>query len=119
MLKVQPDLAVQFRSAGEAFRLVDDQDSATVVVRYAEHAHEIDSLLGQLRSEGPARWLMRKLQRYTVSIHQRLATQMLAQGSLSLPMPGLYVQVNASNLYDPRLGLVLDADVFNPDGFAL
>jgi CRISPR-associated endonuclease/helicase Cas3 len=119
MLKVQPDLAVQFRSAGEAFRLVDDQDSATVVVRYAEHAHEIDSLLGQLRSEGPARWLMRKLQRYTVSIHQRLATQMLAQGSLSLPMPGLYVQVNASNLYDPRLGLVLDADVFNPDGFTL
>jgi CRISPR-associated endonuclease/helicase Cas3 len=62
---------------------------------------------------------MRKLQRYTVSIHQRLATQMLAQGSLSLPVPGLYVQVNASNLYDPRLGLVLDADVFNPDGFAL
>jgi len=60
---------------------------------------------------------MRKLQRYTVSIHQRLATQMLAQGSLTLPMPGLYVQVDAENLYDPQLGLVLEADVFNPGGF--
>ena len=117
-LTVERDsLAVQFRSAAEAFRLVDDQDSATVVVRYAEHAQEIEKLLASLASEGPARWLMRKLQRYTVTIHQRLATQMLEQGSLTLPMPGLYVQVNAENLYDPQLGLVLAADVFNPYGF--
>jgi CRISPR-associated endonuclease/helicase Cas3 len=117
MLKVQPDLAVQFRSAAQAFRLVDDEDSATVVVRYAEHAQEIEKLLASLAALGPARWLMRKLQRYTVSIHQRLATQMLAQGSLRLPMPGLYVQVDAENLYHPQLGLVLEADVFNPGGF--
>ena len=118
MLTVERDsLAVQFRSAAEAFRLVDDQDSATVVVRYAEHAQEVEKLLASLASDGPARWLMRKLQRYTVSIHQRLATQMLAQGSLTLPMPGLYVQVDAENLYDPQLGLVLEADVFNPGGF--
>lgn len=117
MLKVQPDLAVQFRSAAQAFRLVDDDDSAIVVVRYAEHAQEIDTLLGQLESKGPERWLMRKLQRYTVSIHQRVATQMLAQGDLTLPMPGLYVQVDSENLYDPLLGLVLEEDVFNPGGF--
>ena len=117
MLKVQPDLAVQFRSAAQAFRLVDDEDSATVVVRYAEHAQEIEKLLASLAADGAARWLMRKLQRYTVSIHQRLATQMLAQGSLTLPMPGLYVQVNAENLYHAQLGLVLEADVFNPGGF--
>ena len=119
MLKVQPDLAVQFRSAAQAFRLVDDEDSATVVVRYAEHAQEIDTLLGQLESKGPERWLMRKLQRYTVSIHRRLATQMLGQGCLTLPMPGLYVQVDSENLYHPLLGLVLEADVFNPCGFAV
>ncbi len=117
MLKVQPDLAVQFRSAAQAFRLVDDEDSATVVVRYAEHAQQIEKLLASLVAGGPARWLMRKLQPYTVSIHQRLATQMLAQGSLTLPMPGLYVQVNAENLYHSQFGLVLEADVFNPGSF--
>lgn len=117
-LKVESKtLGVQFRSAAEAFRLIDDQDSAAVVVRYAEHSDEIEKLLGILAAEGPARWLMRKLQRYTVSIHKRVADKMLMQGSLTLPMPGLYVQVNADNLYDPTLGLKLDDDLYNPGGF--
>ena len=38
-------LSVQFRAAAEAFRLIDDADSATVVVRYAEQGEEIESCL--------------------------------------------------------------------------
>ena len=120
MLKVAPKtLGVQFRSAADAFRLIDDKDSAMVVVRYAAHGPEIEKLLGMLAAEGPARWLMRKLQRYTVTIHERVAEKMLEQGSLTLPMPGLYVQVNAENLYDPMLGLKLDDDIYNPGGFTV
>lgn len=120
MLKVEPKtLHVRFRAAADAFRLIDDKDSATVVVRYAEHSDEIEKLLGMLAAQGPARWLMRKLQRYTVSIHKRMADKMLGQGSLTLPMPGLYVQVNAENLYDPMLGLKLEDDIYNPGGFTV
>lgn len=120
LLTVQPrDLAVKFRSAAEAFRLIDDADAATVVVRYEAHQERIESLLNTLAAEGPQRWLMRKLQRYTVTIPQRLATQMLNQGDLTLPMPGLYVLANTDNLYSNILGLVSDADVYNPSGFAL
>lgn len=119
LLTVQPrDLAVKFRSAAEAFRLIDDADSATVVVRYAVHQDHIESLLNTLAAEGPQRWLMRKLQRYTVAIPQRLATQMLGQGDLTLPMPGLYVLANTDNLYSNILGLLSDVDVYNPSGFA-
>ena len=60
---------------------------------------------------------MRKLQRYTVSIPKRTADKMLEQGSLTLPMPGLYVQVDAENLYDPVLGLKPEGDIYNPAGF--
>ncbi len=120
LLTVQPrDLAVKFRSAADAFRLIDDAESATVVVRYAAHQEHIESLLTTLAAEGPQRWLMRKLQRYTVTIPQRLATQMLSQGDLTLPMPGLYVLVNTDNLYSNILGLISDADIYNPSGFAL
>ena len=119
-LKVEPRaLAVQFRAAADAFRLIDDADSATVVVRYAAHQAHIESLLNLLATEGPQRWLMRKLQRYTITIPQRQATQMLTQGDLSLPMPGLYVLTNTDNLYSTILGLVGDADLYNPSGFAL
>ncbi|MBC7618819.1 MAG: DEAD/DEAH box helicase [Candidatus Saccharibacteria bacterium] len=119
MLKVEPKtLGVQFRTAADAFRLIDDKDSATVVVRYAKHSDEIEKLLGMLAAKGPTRWLMRSLQRYTVGIHKRMTDKMLEQGSLTLPMPGLYVQVNADNLYDPLLGLKLNDDVYNPGGFA-
>ncbi|MBK7000742.1 MAG: CRISPR-associated helicase Cas3' [Rhodoferax sp.] len=116
---VQGTLAVQFASAAKAFHLIDDEEQASVVVRYAQQHDEIEKLLGILAAEGPQRWLMRKLQRYTVSIPKRMADKMLAQGSLTLPMPGLYVQVDAENLYDPVLGLKPDDDVYNPGGFAI
>jgi len=117
LLTVEPKtLGVQFRSAAEAFRLIDDQDSATVVVRYAEHHDELDKLLATLASKGPERWLMRKLQRYTVSIHKRVADRMLAQGSLTLPMPGLYVQ-QADGIYHPELGLEIEDVPFNAKAY--
>lgn len=115
LLAVEPkSLGVKFRSAAEAFRLIDDQDSATVVVRYEPHREELEKLLATLASEGPKRWLMRKLQRYTVSIHKRVADKMLMQGSLTLPMPGLYVQQQVDGLYDGLLGLQIEEVPFNP-----
>ncbi len=118
LLTVNPKtLGVQFRSAADAFRLIDDQDTAIVVVRYAEARDDLDMLLATLNVQGPARWLMRKLQRYTISIHKRVADKMLARGSLTLPMPGLYVQQKIDNVYDPKLGFKPDDDLYNPGGF--
>jgi CRISPR-associated endonuclease/helicase Cas3 len=110
-------LAVQFAAAAKAFRLIDDQDIATVVVRYAPQRDEIEKLLAILAAQGPQRWLMRKLQRYTVSVQKREADRMLAQGDLALPMPGLYVLADVDNLYSAIVGLLGDADIYHPSGF--
>ena len=119
MLKLDKStFGVQFRSAAEAFRLIDDEDSATVVVRYAPHSEEIEKLLGNLAAEGPKRWLMRKLQRYTVSIQKRVADKMLDKGDLTLPTPGLYVQVNACGIYHEELGLQTEGVLYDPDAYA-
>ncbi|MFN5541239.1 MAG: CRISPR-associated helicase Cas3', partial [Betaproteobacteria bacterium] len=101
LLKVEPTtLGVQFRTAAHAFRLIDDGDKASVVVRYSEKLEEIEMLLNTLKRDGPERSLMRKLQRYIVSINLRDAERLLGKG-LGLAMPGLYVQ-EADGLYDPR-----------------
>jgi CRISPR-associated endonuclease/helicase Cas3 len=117
LLKVEPStLGVQFRSAAQAFRLIDDDDSASVVVRYAAKRDELDMLVNTLKREGPQRWLMRKLQRYTINIKKREADKLIGRGlSLSPSMPGLYLQ-DADGLYDDDLGFLLQDIPFNPSG---
>jgi CRISPR-associated endonuclease/helicase Cas3 len=104
-------LAVSFRTAAEKFRLIDDEDSLPIVVRYRGTDgldDSIDQWLAILRRDGPQRWLMRKLQRYTVNLHSKQALALLNQGDIEEILPGLYVQAS-DWLYDPRIGL-------NPDG---
>ena len=100
-------LAVNFRSAADRFHLIDDADQASVIVLYrGTHGQDasVDQRLAQLRKGGAERWLLRALQRYTVSIHQRDARRLLAQGDIEELLPGLFVQVG-DVLYDAVLGL--------------
>ncbi|MGF1614670.1 MAG: CRISPR-associated helicase Cas3' [Gammaproteobacteria bacterium] len=103
-------LAVNFRTAAEKFRLIRDEDSAPVVVHYRgpDGADDtIDQLLGTLRKHGPERWLMRRLQRYTVNLHRHEVMRLLTQGDVEEVIPGLFVQVG-DWLYHPHLGLNCD-----------
>ncbi len=105
------ELAVNFRTAAENFKLIEDEDSAPIIVRYLGKDGLDDSIgkwLNTLRKDGPNRWLMRKLQRYTVNLHRTQAMQLLRQDDIEEIMPGLFVQVS-DWLYDPTLGL-------NPEG---
>jgi CRISPR-associated endonuclease/helicase Cas3 len=119
---LQPDghsLAVSFRTAAERFRLIDDADQACVVVRYQRDANDdtIETHLANLAKQGPERWLLRALQRYTVNIHQREADRLLASGAIELILPGLHV-LRADSLYHPELGLLQeDRHVFNAEGY--
>ena len=116
LLTADRELAVNFRIAAELFQLIDDRDSALVVVRYEDRRGDIEQWLATLASQGPERWLMRKLQRLTVSIAQRDANRMLVQGSLTLSIvPGLYVQADTCGLYHPALGLQTDDVPYNPN----
>ncbi|WP_323029411.1 CRISPR-associated helicase Cas3' [Castellaniella defragrans] len=103
-------LAVRFRTAAKAFRLIDDEDSVPIVVRYYGKEGEdrsIDQWLALLRHDGPQRWLMRKLQRYTVTLHQRQAVPLLERREIEEILPGLYAQIEKGDwVYDERLGLL-------------
>ena len=116
LLTMDKELAVNFRTAADKFQLIDDADTAVVVVRYGDREEDIDALLATLASQGPQRWLMRKLQRFTVSIQQRDADRLHKQGSLELVMPGLHAQVDKVRMYDEVRGLHLDKDIFDASG---
>ena len=102
-------LSVSFRTASDCFRLICE-DTVPVVVLYPDPFDPegpVFGLLGKLEKEGPQRWLMRKLQRYTVSLRRQIAERMLETGDLRLAeqCPGLYVQAS-DLLYHPELGLL-------------
>ena len=101
-------LKVQFRTAAHRFRLIDESGYHSILVRYGESP----VLIGRLQKEGPERWLMRKLQRYTVSLPEWQFQKLLANGDVSEVYPGMFAQT-ADVLYHPQLGVLLDDT--NPD----
>ncbi len=123
-MRLQPDqasrsLAVRFRDAADNFRLIDDEDSATVLVRYRSPnaAGDIDGLIGLLERDGPSRWLMRKLQRFGVSIYRQRIARLVAGGDIrEIPScPGLHVQVAGWDaFYDRLLGANVDGAPGDP-----
>jgi CRISPR-associated endonuclease/helicase Cas3 len=129
LLKLQPclkthTLPVNFRSAAEAFKLIDKEDAATVLVRYKSPsgASDIDALIGKLEKEGPQRWLMRKLQRYSVTIYRHQVKALLAVGDITevASCPGLYVQREGwDGFYDPVLGARLDSAPGDPPALVI
>jgi CRISPR-associated endonuclease/helicase Cas3 len=115
--KITASVNIQFRSAATAFRLIDDEDNATVIVRYEAQKENTDMLLNKIAKEGPKRWSMRKLQRYSVTIRKRDADKLLGRGLRLLPaVPGLYVQ-EADGMYDNLFGF--RGDDFDGDGSAV
>ena len=115
-------LPVQFRSAADAFKLIDDKDSATVLVRYqsANARDDVNALIGILERDGPARWLMRKLQRYGVTIYQHQVRHLVDMGDIVevASCPGLYVQREGWNgFYDPVMGAKVDSAPGDPANY--
>ncbi len=125
LLRVGREADVMFRTAAERFRLIDEQDGATVFVRYQRDPGDdsIGMWLNTLKKNGPDRWLLRKLQRYGVTIYHTDLQRLLEQGDIE-PLggdsPGLYVQ-SADNdvLYDQVLGINVDGVPGDPGSLVL
>jgi CRISPR-associated endonuclease/helicase Cas3 len=108
----EDQLKVQFRTAAQRFQLIDESGYHSILVRYDDSP----ALIGRLQKEGPERWLMRKLQRYTVSLPEYQFQKLLSNGDLQEMYPGMFAQTS-DVLYHPDLGVLVDET--NPDPSAL
>jgi len=94
------ELRVQFRTAAQNFRMIDDRHSHTVYVRYDEDA---EKLLEQLR-DYPTRELLRALQRYSVTVYDYQLREMFERGTVEEISPGYFAQ-SVVGKYDATTGL--------------
>ncbi len=103
----------EFRTAADKFKLVDDEDQATVIVPYArEGKASIEPLIEKLRRGDTDRWLLRKLQRYTVTVRRKQVEKWQARGDVQELVPGMYLLTDDLR-YDDRLGLLPDGQVLD------
>ena len=111
LLTPNGELACQFRSAARYFRLIDQQGE-TLLVHYhaSETDDDIDIFLGRLKQEGLSRWLMRKLQGYSVNVSEWHFKQLQQDSEVEEIWPGIWAQVAGTTIYDPVLGLAFDAE---------
>ena len=118
LLKGNRDMVMEFRTAAERFRLVDDRQQATVIVPYASEspgATAIEPLIALLRQKKADRWLLRKLQRYGVSVRQTTVNLWQARRDVEEVLPGLYVLVDTQR-YDALLGVLPEGQLLDAAG---
>lgn len=100
--------AIQFRTAAQRFQLIEDGQQQSVLVRWGEG----DRLIARLRAEGPHRGLMRRLQRYSVTLYDYQLRRLMSSGDIVM-CEGFAIQAN-EDLYHPQLGLLSDPPACDP-----
>ena len=101
-------LEIQFRQAAAEFHFIDDSQSS-VFVRYGQAEELLRTLKNLARAGAPYGFLLRKLQRYSISIARGHFDQLKANGLIEEFAPGLFVW---NGLYAETTG----ADIFNAKG---
>ncbi|PIQ98220.1 MAG: CRISPR-associated helicase/endonuclease Cas3 [Nitrospinae bacterium CG11_big_fil_rev_8_21_14_0_20_56_8] len=94
-------MKIQFRTAAENFRIIDDRHHRPVIVRFNNN----DSTLELLKTKGPERFILRKLQRYIVTIPLPLHQSLANSGAIEEIHPGIFVQTYPQ-LYHKKMGFM-------------
>ena len=110
----QDECGIQFRTAAEQFRIIDDTKQRTVLVPYCEGA----TLIALLKKMGPERWILRKLQRFSVNVYTNDFAAMLGKQMVSEISPGIFA-LTSPLAYDAKTGLLVDEIPYEPDKFIL
>ncbi|MGA2514434.1 MAG: CRISPR-associated endonuclease Cas3'' [Candidatus Limnocylindrales bacterium] len=95
-------LHVDFRSASEKFRMIDNEGTATVLVPFERGA----ALIAELKRYGPDKTRLRRLQRYSVTLYAREFGRLRAFDGVDEIAPELFAVT--PGFYDDDLGVVVD-----------
>ena len=107
---------IQFAAAARAFKMIDGSGQVGVIVRYGDSERWISAL----QAVGPKRAIMRKLQRYTVTVPRWLFEKQMAAGGYREvgKEGGIYVQEQVS-LYSETYGLDQEWEGLSDDQYII
>lgn len=102
--KQKHPLSTQFEEIEERFRLINE-DGINIIINFEDS----ESLVNQLKEEGPSRKLSRELGKYSVNVPRSLFKKLAAGGLIEEPYKGFYY-IPFREQYDDQTGLKVDND---------
>jgi len=93
----------QFRTAAKDFKIIEESGYKNILVWFHNGKTDSRDLIDTLRQLGPERFVLRKLQRFGVSVPEKEFNQLL-KNSMIEELHGFFVQC-VDHLYEPGLGL--------------
>jgi CRISPR-associated endonuclease/helicase Cas3 len=111
LTKEAREVILQFRTASERFRLIEDKGMSNILVPYGDNGQK---LVDMVRATGPERYLMRRLQRYSVTVYKNEFSKLMAIGAVEEIHTGIWI-VSGTNVYDSDRGLLVAEDLFSVD----
>jgi CRISPR-associated endonuclease/helicase Cas3 len=105
---------IAFKSASDSFKIIDDSKQRSIFVPYEEKGEELIELLKT--GKAPERMLLRKLQRYTVSIYTNQFLALQKRGSLIEVLPEVFA-LNNKVEYNVKKGLLIEETPDDPEDF--
>lgn len=109
---VDKDLIFPFKAVARDFRFIEDEGIAVIIPREPE----AEELVRQLRYSNFSRAILRKLQRYSVTVRTRDMMKLQTAGAVEMIQDAYPVLRNMA-AYDEHVGLCADgAEVWDADG---
>lgn len=108
------ECSIYFRTAARKFKLIDDSLQKTIFVRYREG----EKLINLLKSMGPDRWLLRKLQRYSVNVYNNEFNELRRRGAIEEVHPQIFA-LSSKLDYSEDTGLLVDETLYDPEQFII
>lgn len=96
---------IKFADAARKYRIIDDEMLPVIVWHNDQARERVDMLCHALQKEGYQRWIMRELQRHTITITRQMHTDMRQKGDILAVIPQCFKQF-ACTCYHKQLGFV-------------
>ncbi|MBL8150394.1 MAG: CRISPR-associated helicase/endonuclease Cas3, partial [Blastocatellia bacterium] len=108
-LQPNHELGIYFKRAAANFKIIDDSAYLPLSVRYGESPKVREMLRQKKDKQAVERYLLRKLQRFTINIHKSVHNKLATNGEIveinSEVFPGLFVQ--KTEIYSEKVGLLI------------
>lgn len=108
LVKESGEFKFQFRTFAQAFKLIDDQKQKGIIVWHKGEKYDSRNLIEELKNTGPNPWLLRKLQRFTVNIPEKIFQKLLDDGFINDTETHGYAVQFREELYQTGVGLMYD-----------